>query len=140
MLSLQKIQYPIIVGILILITSCATQKEIAWGTGDFIVKQAFKQEFVSGMEDGIGKTMLSLELISENPESKVDSLEYDGKMYPMSASGSFYELNLNKGEMISKGGDTTLSATQALVYYHKGEGIYKLLIDPIETKDPIYMP
>ena len=140
MSPLQKIFYPILLILLLALTSCGSQKEISWTTDDYKVKSAFLQEYVSGTGGGRGKVILSIEVELLNLEPKsMDSLEYKGAMYPINVESFILNLNLRKGrELINT--DPMLSDTKAAIYYHEGEKVQKFLVDPIVIKEPIFLP
>ncbi len=140
MSPLQKIFYPILLILLLALTSCGSQKEISWTTDDYKVKSAFLQEYVSGTEGGRGKVILSIEVELLNLEPKsMDSLEYKGAMYPINIESFILNFNLRKGREIVDA-DPMLSATKAAIYCHEGEKVQKFLVDPIVIKEPIFLP
>lgn len=140
MSPLQKIFYPILLILLLALTSCGSQKEISWTTDDYKVKSAFLQEYVSGTEGGRGKVILSIEVELLNLEPKsMDSLEYKGAMYPINIESFILNFNLRKGRELVDA-DPMLSATKAAIYCHEGEKVQKFLVDPIVIKEPIFLP
>ena len=140
MSPLQKIFYPILLILLLALTSCGSQKEISWTTDDYKVKSAFLQEYVSGTGGGRGKVILSIEVELLNLEPKsMDSLEYKGAMYPINVESFILNLNLRKGRGLINT-DPMLSDTKAAIYYHEGEKVQKFLVDPIVIKEPIFLP
>lgn len=138
--SLRKILYPPLAYLLVFVSSCSVQKQITVTTDDFKVSSAIMQEYVSGTEGGRNKELLSIEVELLNLEPKsMDSIEYMGAMYPINVESLTLNINLKKGrELINV--DSMLSATKAAIYYHEGEKVHKFLVDPIVTKDPIYLP
>jgi hypothetical protein len=140
MSPLQKIFYPILLILLLALTSCGSQKEISWTTDDYKVKSAFLQEYVSGTGGGRGKVILSIEVELLNLEPKsMDSLEYKGAMYPINIESFILNFNLRKGRELVDA-DPILSATKAAIYCHEGEKVQKFLVDPIVIKEPIFLP
>jgi hypothetical protein len=140
MSPLQKIFYPILLILLLALTSCGSQKEISWTTDDYKVKSAFLQEYVSGTGGGRGKVILSIEVELLNLEPKsMDSLEYKGAMYPINIESFILNFNLRKGRELVDA-DPMLSATKAAIYCHEGEKVQKFLVDPIVIKEPIFLP
>lgn len=141
MRPLHLIRFAFAVGFVSILFSCGNQKEISWNANDYKLTKASLQEFVSGEEGGQGKTILTIEIEALNQtEQRVDSLEYKGKMYPLKGEKLVYDINLNFGNTIAGGGDTTITQSQAIIYYQSNDKRYKLLVDSIETKDPIYLP